>query len=161
MEESRTVLSLVMTTLELLAAASLGLSLGVMLTGGFVLVPYWRSLPSTEFLAWFATNAQRMAGLAGAVQLASVVFAVAAALLAVATGHADRWLVAIAALFALAVLATYFLYFQQANASFTGATISLAEVPAELARWASWQWVRIGFGVGAFVAALLALRRFG
>jgi hypothetical protein len=161
MEESRTVLSLVITTLELLAAASLGLSLGVMLTGSFVLVPYWRSLPPTEFLAWFATNAQRMAGLAGAVQLASVVFAVAAALLAGSTGHADRWLVVIAALLALAVLATYFLYFQQVNASFTTATISLAEVPAELARWAVWQWIRIGFGVGAFVAALLALRRFG
>jgi hypothetical protein len=48
-------------------------------------------------------------------------------------------------------------FFQQANAGFAAA--ATADVPAELARYAAWQSVRICLGLAAFIASLIALRQ--
>jgi hypothetical protein len=47
------------------------------------------------------------------------------------------------------------------NASFKAATIAPDAVPAELARWSAWQWLRVTIGVAAFVSALLAVGPYG
>jgi hypothetical protein len=146
--------------LKVLSAATLGLSVGVMLTGSVVMVPFWRASEPAAFLSWFQDNARSLAVLAGALQLGGLVLATAAAVSSIAAGSSaqERALTLGAAFFALAVLAQYFLYFQGANASFAAASIQVQDVPAELARWAFWQWVRTGFGITAFVLSLLALR---
>jgi hypothetical protein len=58
------------------------------------------------------------------------------------------------------VVSTFFLYFQQANASFATATIGVEHLSAELGRWAWWHWLRTGVNLVAFAAALLSLWRF-
>jgi hypothetical protein len=146
--------------LKVLSAATLGLSVGVMLTGSVVMVPFWRASEPTAFLSWFRDNARALALLAGPLQLGGLVLATAAAVSSIAAGSStpERALTLGAAFFALAVLAQYFLYFQAANASFVASSIQVQDVPAELARWAFWQWVRTGLGITAFVSSLLALR---
>lgn len=146
--------------LKFWSAVFLGLSVGVMLTGALVLVPFWRALGAVEFLAWFGDNAQSMAWLAGPLQLGSLLLASGAAVVSVVNASAARERVFTigAAVFALAVLVPYFFYFQRANASFVTATIALHDLPAELGRWAFWQWVRTALGLGAFGLALFALR---
>jgi hypothetical protein len=49
-------------------------------------------------------------------------------------------------------------YFKDVNASFAAGTIALDRVPAALAGWSFWQWVRTAIGTGAFVSALAAVR---
>jgi hypothetical protein len=146
--------------LKFLSSATLGLSVGVMLTGAVVMVPFWRASEPTEFLHWFGDNARTLALLAGPLQLGGLVLATAAAVSSMAAGSSagERALTLGAAFFALAILAQYFLYFQGANASFAASSIQIQDVPAELARWAFWQWVRTGLGVTAFALSLLALR---
>jgi hypothetical protein len=141
------------------AAAALGVSAGAMLTGGVVLVPYWRASVPAEFLAWFGANSQRMVSFYGPLQLLSAFLAIAAAIASIRAGAPDRVPAAVSAILAIAVFVPYFLYFQQANASFASSTIETADVPAELARYALRQWVRIGLGLAAFGASLLALRK--
>lgn len=96
----------------------------------------------------------------GPLQSASAVLAVAAAITSVSAGTSGRHLLVLAAILAIGVFAPYVLYFQSANASFAALTIASDDVPAELARYALWQWVRIGLGSSAFLSSLLALRRF-
>ena len=84
--------------------------------------------------------------------------AVVAAISSVASSHSGSLASVVAAALALVILSTYFLYFQRANASFAEATITHQELPAELARWASWHWFRTAIGLLALVATLLALR---
>jgi hypothetical protein len=62
------------------------------------------------------------------------------------------------AVLSLLILATYFLYFQRANARFAQATVTHEDLPAELARWAGWHWFRTVIGLLALLTALLALR---
>jgi uncharacterized membrane protein len=60
---------------------------------------------------------------------------------------------------ALVIVASFFVYFEQANASFAAATIAVDAVPAELARWSAWHHARTALSVAALAASLLALRQ--
>jgi hypothetical protein len=136
-----------------LAVLVSGASFGTMLTGALVLLPAWRSVPPAEFLSWFGANASRLAIYAGTLQSATIVLSLVGALV---LGRRDSWM---AAAFAIAVLATFPLYFRGANASFVSQSIALDQVPAELARWAAWHWIRTGFGLVAFALLLHAMIR--
>jgi hypothetical protein len=144
-----------------LSAASLGLFTGAMLTEGFILVPYWRSLAPAEFFAWYAANDRRLLGFFGPLTSMTVVLAATATLLSLWEGHPGRWLALLAAVLSVAVVSTFFLYFQKANASFAAASLGVDEVAAELTRWATWHRWRTGLGFAALAAAMLSLRRSG
>jgi hypothetical protein len=150
-------MNLICEALQLLSAASLGLFAGGMLTEGCVLVSYWRSLAPADFLAWYAVNDRRLVGFFGPLTSASVLFAVAAAIASLWTGHPGRGPAALAALLSLGTLSMFFVYFRRANASFAAATVDAQRLPAELARWATWHWTRTGLSLAALGAGLLAL----
>ena len=140
-----------------IAVILLGLSCGVMLTGAVILVPFWRSLPAGEFLAWFAANAERLHWLAGSLQVGAMLFSILSAVLFAKAHRSGTLLFGVAALLAIAVLATVLLYFHAVNASFVDGSIPLDRVPAELAQWASWQWARMAAGLAAFCLAMIAM----
>ena len=142
--------------LQFLSVASLGIFVGAMLTEGFVLVPYWRSLPPADFFAWYAANDQRLLGFFGPLTAVTAVLAVAAAVSALWAGHPGRWLALLAAVLSVVVVSTFFVYFEQANASFAAASIDAAAVATELARWAAWHWVRTALSVIALFFAMAA-----
>lgn len=142
-----------------LAAAALGLSAGAMLAEGAVMVPYWRAQPPDAFLRWYAENAARLLAFFGPLEIAGTVLALAAAVLCGIRRAAGIGLFVAAAALALAVLLPFPIYFRDVNASFAAATIAPDQVGEELARWAAWHWFRTALGIGAFVAAVLAVRR--
>lgn len=134
-----------------LATLALGLTAGALLAEAAVLIPWWRSLPPGDFLAWYAANTSRLFYFFGPLEMACAV------LLIVAAVRVRGWFIAAAAL-SLAVLAMFPLYFERANTSFETGTIAPAHVPAELARYAGWHWLRTAIGTAAFAAAVLGLR---
>lgn len=142
-----------------LATAVLGIYAGAQLTEGTLLVPYWRSLPAAEFLAWYAANDARLLGFFGPLTTATVLLALVAAMLGARARHPGRWPAAVAAALMLVALVMFFVYFERANASFAAATIAPADVPAELARWAMWHWTRTVLSLVALAAAFASLWR--
>ena len=144
---------------RLLSLAALGVFAGAMLTEGFILVPYWRSLPAADFFAWYAANDRRLLGFFGPVTAVAMVLAVAAAVGALWQGDSRRWFAVTAAVLAIVATSTFFIYFREVNASFSAATIGAAELPAELSRWASWHWLRTVLSFAALAASLAALPR--
>ena len=151
-------LSAIGPTLRLLSAAVLGVSAGGMLTGALILLPFWQESAPADFLAWFAANAARMLWFFGPLQTAGALLAVAAAIASFFDGSPARMATVVAAALAVAVLIPFFLFFQQANAGFAAATIPLEDIPAQLARYEMWQWVRVTTGIAAFGAALLSMK---
>jgi len=138
------------------SAALLGVFAGAMLTEGMVLVPYWRSLSPAAFFGWYAANDRRLLRYFGHLTSVTALVVVAAAILALWTGHpATRHAAASAALM-IAVVASFPLYFKRANASFAAASIDAAAVATELARWAAWHWVRTALSVIALFFAMAA-----
>jgi hypothetical protein len=135
------------------AVVMLGVFAGAMLTEAMVLVPYWRSLAPAEFFAWYAANDRRLLGYFGPLTAVTAIVAVAAAIVALATGHPGGANALVAALLMVPVVASFPLYFKHANERFATASIAPDEVAAELARWSKWHWVRTGI---SFVALAVA-----
>jgi hypothetical protein len=145
--------------LRYLSAAALGIFVGAQLTEGLVLVPYWRALPPEQFFRWYAENDQRLLGFFGPLTTVTALLAIAAAMVTWWEAAPGRLAASIAALVMIAIVASFFVYFEHANKSFAEAGIASSAVAAELARWSGWHWSRTVLAAVAFAAALLALRR--
>jgi len=141
----------------ILATIVLGLSAGAVLAEGCVLVPFWRSLQASAFLAWYRQYDGLLFRFFGSLQIAAACIAIGAAALNWLSPVASTAFLVCAAVLALAVLGTFSLYFEKANASFAAGTIAPDRVPQELDRWAQWHWARTVLAVGAFTIALVAL----
>lgn len=155
MEDTSTLIDTVATAAARLAVILLGLSAGAMLAEGAVLVPYWRALPPDGFVKWYGDNAALLLRFYGPLEIASGLAAIVAAVLYGVRRRAGRRLLTVAAVLSVAVLAAFPLYFQEVNASFAEATISLDRVGGELARWGRWHWLRTVIGIAAFAAAVI------
>ena len=150
-------MNVVCDVLQLLSVASLGIFAGAMLTEGFVLVPFWRSLTPGNFLAWYAANDQRLLDFFSPLTSVTALFAVGAAVASFWTGQRDRWASLVAAVLSVVIVSTFFLYFKQANTRFAEARISSRDVPAALARWAAWHRARTVLSLVALASALFSL----
>lgn len=146
------------STLVFLAVIALGLSAGALVAEGAVLVPFWRSLRADDFLAWYRQHAALLLRFFGSLEIVAASLTLGAALAGWLADGAASALLVLAALLAMLVLVLFPLYFQRVNASFAQGTIAPAEVAAELRRWSSWHWVRVGLAVGAFVLTVEALQ---
>ena len=151
-------MNLLADVIPFLSAAGLALFVGALLTEAMVLVPMWRALQPQEFFTLHAEHAHRLYIFFAPLTVSATLLAVAAAITSVATDRSQSSASVVAAVLALVILSTYFLYFQRANASFAEASITHEALPAELARWASWHWFRTVIGLAALASALLALR---
>lgn len=144
-----------------LSAGAVGVYAGTMLTEGFVLVPHWQSLAPADFYAWYAANDARLLGFFGTATEAAGLLALGAAIVAFIVRHPGRWSALVAALCMIACVATFFVYFADANARFSAASIPAESLPGELQRWAAWHQARMVLAVVAVVAALIPLRHRG
>ena len=143
--------------LAISAVVVLGLSAGAMLTEAVVFVDYWRSLSPDAFLDWFGKHEPALVAFFGPLQMAALLLILLAVLAHAFPRRQGLGLLGVSAALSIAVLGLYGLYFKDVNAAFVARSIAIGDVPAELERWATWQWARTGVGVSAFVAALLAV----
>jgi hypothetical protein len=142
---------------RLLAAGALGVFAGAMLTEGLVLVPYWRSLTTARFYAWYGENHARLVGYFGPLTWVAASAALISAVTSSWQAHVGaQQTVAAAALSLMAVL-LFPLYFQRANARFVEGRLSEHALRAELSRWSRWHWLRSGLSLSAAAMALGAL----
>lgn len=140
--------------LALIAALALGLSAGASLAEQTLLVPFWQTLTPIEFLEYYQNNKARLVAFYSPLQIWSAVLALAACALSFGTGAKQKWLLLAATLFAIGVLATFFMFFKDANAALAAGVMEPTELRAALETWASWQWARIALGTLAFGCAI-------
>ena len=149
----------VASTLMMLTCLVLGLLAGGMLVIGVSFVSFWKSLSPSDFQAWFASYSHLIGRLMIPVGAGSIAASVAT-LVVCWSGPATRrrWLL-IAALSAIAVMATYPIFFAGTNEAFVRGGLSDLVVRSLLDRWATWHWIRTSLGILGFFAALRALQR--
>ena len=144
--------------LQFFSAWMLGLFVGALLAEGALLVPHWRSLPAAQFFALYKEYKPRLYRFFEPLTITATLFTVAAAIVSLMTAHPGRWMALAAAVLSVSMIALYYLYFHQANASFDAAALSANELSAELARWSAWHWARVILGGVAFAASLLGFK---
>src|SRR4030095_5470000 len=116
--------SVVESTLMMLTCLLLGLLAGGMLVIGVSFVTFWKSLPPSDFQAWFASYSHLIGRLMIPLGAGSVA-ATVATLVVCRSGPATlrRWLL-IAALSAIAVMVTYPIFFAGTNEAFVRGGLS-------------------------------------
>ena len=143
---------------SLLALVALGLTAGAMLAEAAILVPYWQGLSAEQFFNWYQNNAELLVDFYTPLEITSAILSLVAAILNVVSRR-SAWLWVLAAMMSIVVIGLFFVYFEDANASFANRTVIQQELPAVLVTWGAWQWARVAFGAGAFVAATVAVMR--
>lgn len=145
-------------TIQDVTVVLLGLLAGAMLLIAVAFVGYWQSLEPEAFLAWFATHAHRIGGLLLPLGAAATAAAIASVVVTWRIrGRLRAWALTSAAL-AVLVLVVYFAVHAPRNAVFAARGVESENVAGELAGWATWHWVRVVLGIGAFYAELLSIR---
>ena len=140
-----------------LTAVLAGLLAGGMLLIRVVLVPFWRSVPPSEFRRWFGAYSGHIRRLMLPLGPASAVAATASAITQTATADGDRVSSVTAAATAVGVVAITVSVNEPTNARFVEDGLSDDETAALLRRWARWHDVRVALGlIGALAAARAA-----
>ena len=105
-------MDLLADTIVCLAAVALGLSAGAVFAEGAVLVPFWRSLRPEAFLAWYREHADLLFRFFAPLEIAAAVLVLAAFAANLWQQVASAWLLGVAALLTVGVLALFPVYFQ-------------------------------------------------
>ncbi|MEW6730498.1 MAG: DUF1772 domain-containing protein [Acidobacteriota bacterium] len=143
--------------LQVLSTGAIGLLVGALLAEGALLVPYWRSLPHDTFYTLHKEYGPRLYRFFAPLTIAPTFLIVVATGVSIWTSDSGQWPTLAASIFFLSVIATYIGYFRQANARLATASLNAEELSLELARWATWHWVRVVLGVCAFGTALFGV----
>ncbi len=131
--------------------------IGSQITEGILLVPYWKSLSSNDFFAYY----QQFGPSIG--QFYSILTIIAALIPIVISIYCKRIdskafkLALCSSFFALLFIACFYVYFKGANALFYQGTLSDVTLKKELVRWSYWHWGRVVLECISLIFLMLSL----
>jgi Domain of unknown function (DUF1772) len=144
--------------LLLLSTCSLGIFFGTQLAEAALIVPYWKELSADNFFAFYKTYGKKLHQFYAPLTIAATILPILTFVyyLVIDKSKTDflMWLMTA---FAILFFATFFLYFKEANLSFTERTISNEALTKELIKWEKWHWGRVVCEGVAFVCGLILL----
>ena len=129
---------------------------GVMICIGVTLGGYWRSLPSEEFLDWFATNSQYVARSIPLIFMPTLIGLIGSVWLSWGSADFKFWLASMVCILIVAVLT--FAYFVPTNTAFADGSIEVAVAADKLNQWLTIHYFRIGFAMFAAILGCVAIR---
>ncbi|KIC38579.1 hypothetical protein RA27_19290 [Ruegeria sp. ANG-R] len=130
---------------------------GVMLCIGVTLGGYWRSLPSSDFLSWFAANNHFISNTIPIIVAPTLIGLVGSIWIAWGTPNASLW-IASGVCMAIVIILTG-AYFVPANSAFAGGAMPVDEVAGKLAQWIKVHYARIAFAMIAAALGVIAVAK--
>ncbi len=129
---------------------------GVMLSIGVTLGGYWRSLPTKEFLDWFAANNQFVSRSIPLIFMPTLIGLIGSIWLSSGQPELKYWLLSAACIVIVALLT--FGFFVPTNTAFASGTMDEATGAAKLSQWLTIHNFRIGFGMAAAIFGCTAIK---
>ncbi|MFM8912824.1 MAG: hypothetical protein ACKOE6_07915 [Flammeovirgaceae bacterium] len=150
---------MVSKTILLLSTATLGVFLGTQLAEAALIVPYWKGLSPDDFFAFYKTYGQGLYQFYSPLTIAATVLPILTLTWNLLTKQKIDFFMWTMVVFTLLFFASFFVYFKEANLSFTERTISNELLPNKLVEWGNWHWGRVICEGVAFASALVLLMR--
>lgn len=142
---------------QLATSFILGLFIGSLLTEALLLVPYWRKMPSKEFLKLHHTLGPQLYRYFAPLTILATIIPIASGIIVLNLSQQWQWLALMPSILAILMLALYFAYFKAANESFKTGSVGEEGVAEELSRWANYHWLRVIMGLCSFAISLVNL----
>ena len=143
----------------LLSTGTLGIFLGTQLAEAALLVPYWKSISPDEFFAFYKAYGNKLHQFYSPLTIAATLLSVSTLVWCLLTKQKIDSLMWAMVVFTLLFFSSYFVYFKEANLSFTERTITNELLPYKLTEWANWHWGRVSCETVAFVCGLILLTK--
>lgn len=147
---------MIKTAFNILAICGAAGFAGVMLSIGVTLGGYWRSLPTREFLDWFAANNQFVSRSIPIIFMPTLLGLIGSVWLSWGSPELKFWLMCAACIVVVAVLT--FGFFVPTNTAFASGSMDVVEGAAKLNQWLTIHYFRIGFGMAAALFGCIALK---
>lgn len=132
-----------------------GAFIGAMLIIGLVLLPFWKSVESQVFLAWFSAYS----GTIGSIMIPFGPSVLILAVIALVFNKNNRLLWGLTVVLTMVNTLYFPIYYMPTNNSFAMQTIALNEVGTELSNWQNYHWQRLFFAIGALITSVLAVSK--
>jgi hypothetical protein len=142
-----------------LCVCILGTFFGTQLAEAALIVPYWKGLSAADFFGFYRTYGGKLHQFYSPLTIAATVLPMATLGFSVFKKSKTDWYLWLMAAFSVLFFSTFFVYFKEANLSFTERTITDQMLPLELLRWEKWHWTRVGFEGIAFICGLISLTK--
>jgi hypothetical protein len=142
-----------------LSICILGTFFGTQLAEAALIVPYWKNLSADDFFIFYQTYGGKLHQFYSPLTIVATILPITTlGFSLVKKLKTDRYLWLMTA-FSVLFFSTFFMYFKDANLSFTERTITDQMLPLELLRWEKWHWTRVGFEGIAFICGLITLMK--
>jgi hypothetical protein len=141
--------------------AVLGVFAGSMATEAFLLAPYFRSLNAKDFYALRPAFGPRLYRYYTPVTISATVTPLVTAGATTIVDTQSSWPFWLVVIISLSILATYFLYFRQANLAFAEQRVAETDLERELTRWARVHLLRTALSFVSFLVSIFAALNFG
>lgn len=140
-----------------LSIAVFAIFVGAQITEGVLLVPYWQSLPSGEFYAYYHEFGHAIGRFFTVLTIVAALIPVALAVYCRKIKPKAFILALVSCFFAVLFVASFYIYFKGTNELFFQASLSEADLKSELLAWSCWHWGRVVAEVVSLVFLMLAL----
>ncbi|MCU0469803.1 MAG: DUF1772 domain-containing protein [Arcicella sp.] len=141
-----------------LSTGILGTFFGTQLAEAALIVPFWKDLSADEFFGFYKTYGKKLHQFYAPLTIAAVILPIATLVCSLFSKSKTDLLMWLMVFFVVLFFATFFVYFKEANLSFTERTISNEALTKELIKWSNWHWGRViceGLAFGCGLVLLL------
>lgn len=130
---------------------------GTQITEAILFVPYWKKMQPQKFFELHKVYGQKIYSFYAPITILATLIPLTTAIYSWIEPNSIRVYTSLMGVFTLIFFMTYSLYFKKANQSFAEASLTEAELPAELERWDKWHWSRVVLEFLALGFAVFAL----
>ena len=116
---------------------------GSQITEGVLLVPYWQSLESSSFYAYYGEFGPLIGRFYTVLTISAALMPVGLAIYCKRVGAKGLNAALASAFFAILFVASFYLYFKGANELFYQSAFDDAALRQELITWSYWHWGRV------------------
>lgn len=143
--------------LLLLSTCTLGIFLGTQVVEGALIVPYWKELSADDFFAFYKSYGKKLHQFYAPLTIAATILPIITFISSLFGKSKTDLLMWLMTIFSILFFSTFFVYFKEANLSFTERTISNEVLSQELIKWGKWHWGRVICEAVAFICGFVLL----
>ena len=131
--------------------------IGSQITEGVLLVPYWQSLSSTEFYAYYTEFGPIIGKYFTILTIVAAVIPIVLSVYCKFVKSKAFKFALTSSFFALLFVSSFYMYFKETNALFYQSAFNLVDLKQELIIWSYWHWSRIFIECISLLFLILAI----
>jgi len=144
-------------TLFFLSIVIFSIFVGSQITEGFLLVPYWKTLSRVEFYVFYAKFGPTIGSYYKTLTIIATLIPLGICIYCFFNKSSALKYSIVSTIFALLVIALFYVYFKDANQQFYDATFDAIQLKTVLRTWGHLHWLRVLFELLSLFFLILTL----